>query len=169
METYHKNRLIFWILIFLVLVNLAALGTYFFFPRGQKAMVNCDEEMMSAGCLYQNQLDLTDEQAKQVDILSKAYMQVSGPIAEAIKSTRGEILDEISATAPDTTNLDQLSEELSRLQNQLQRENIKHYMALKEVCSPDQAMRLSNLYRQLYGCPMQGPGKGMQHRHRRGL
>ena len=168
METYRKNRFIFWILIFLVVVNLAALGTYFFFPREQKTMVTCDEDMMSAGCLYQNQLDLTDDQTKQVDLLSEAYMQASGPIAEAIKNTRGDILDELSTIAPDTMHLGQLSEKLSRLQSQLQRENIKHYMALKEVCSPDQAMRLSNLYRELYGCPMQGQGMGMQHRHRHG-
>jgi len=166
METYRKNRLLFWTLIFLIVVNLSAVATFFFFPRGPKPM-RCEDNIASPGCIYQTQLDLTDEQTKKVDSLSEDYQQISRPIADQIKNTREQMLEELSADKPDTLVLNELSRKLSQLQGRLQHENMKHYLALKEVCTPDQALRLSNLYRELYGCPMQGPGKGMQHRHKR--
>lgn len=166
METYHKNRLLFWVLIFLVIVNLAALGTYFFFPR-QQTVVTCKEGASTPGCVYQSRLDLTDEQARQVDLISEDYLKISRPIADEIKGIRGEILDELTVDQPDTSYLNELGSALAELQVQLQRKNIEHYMALKEVCNPEQAMRLSNLYRELYGCPMQGQGRGIKHKHRK--
>jgi len=164
METYHKNRLLFWVLIFLIIVNLAALGTYFFFPQ-QQTVVSCNESQMDPTCVYQTRLDLSEEQSKDVDRISEEYLAVSAPIADRIKNTRAGILDELSSDNPDTTRLNEYSSELALLQLRLQKENIKHYMALKEVCTPAQAMRLSNLYRELYGCPMQQQGRGMKHRH----
>ena len=166
METYHKNRLLFWVLIFLVIVNLAALGTYFFFPRPQ-IPVRCEETGMDAGCLYRTRLDLSHSQTGEVDRLSEEYTAVSGPIAEEIKTIRGLILDELSGDEPDTTALNRYSEALAELQAQLHKENIRHYMALKEVITPEQALRLSHLYRELYGCPMQDKERGVKHRHRR--
>jgi hypothetical protein len=165
METYHKNRLLFWVLIFLIIVNLAALGTYLFFP-GRQTIVSCEEAGMNPGCLYKTRLDLSESQSREVDRLSEEYTAVSGPIADEIKSIRGMILDELSGDDPDTTILNRHSVELAELQAQLQKENIKHYMALKEVITPEQALRLSNLYRELYGCPMQGAGRKFQHRHK---
>lgn len=164
METYHKNRWLFWVLIFLIIVNLAALGTYFFFPR-QQTVIACEEGAVTPGCVYQTRLDLTDEQAHQVDLISEDYLKTSRPIAHEIKSIRGSILDELTVDQPDTSYLNELSSALAELQGQLQRKNIEHYMALKEVCNPEQAMRLSNLYRELYGCPMQVQGRKFQHRH----
>jgi len=166
METYHKNRLLFWVLVFLVIVNLAALGTYFFFPR-QQTVVTCEEGAATPGCVYQSRLDLTDEQARQVDLISEDYLKLSRPIADEIKGIRGQILDELTVDQPDTSYLNELSSALAELQGQLQRKNIEHYLELKEVCNPEQAMRLSNLYRELYGCPMQQQGRGIQHKHRK--
>lgn len=166
MESLYKNRLLFWVLMFLIVVNLAALGTYFFYPRQQTGAL-CQEGSMGPGCVYQARLDLTDEQTREVDRISEEYQDISRPIAGEIKSVRGEILDELSSEAPDTALLTSFTGELSQLQAQLQRENVKHYMALKEVCTPEQALRLSNLYRELYGCPMHGQGRGAKHRHGR--
>ena len=164
MDTTKKNRLLFWLMIFLVAVNLAALATYFFFPSADKVS-SCGDASIHPGCLYRNQLGLSDEQASAVEVISEKYMEESTTLAVKIKSLRGEILDELSYPDPDTLQLYELTAKLVSLQAQLQKENIKHYLALKEVCTPEQAMRLSNLYRELYDCPMQ-QGNRMQQRHR---
>lgn len=162
---YHKNRLLFWILIFLIVVNLAALGAYLFYPV-KPSVVTCGDEGATPGCLYQARLDLTDEQTRQVDQISGEYLKVSGPLADSIKKLRGEILDELSVTDPDKSYLNDLTEELADIQVLLQKENIDHYLALKQVCTPEQAMRLANLYRELYGCPMHKSERKVKHRHR---
>ena len=167
MESIYKNRLLFWILIFLVVVNLSALATYFLFPQ-KPDVVACNNDNMAPGCALHAELNLTDDQIRLVDRINSDYQEVSQPISEKIKNARADILDELASNMPDTLNINQLSLEISKLQSQLHRENINHYLELKKVCNPDQAMRLSNLYRDLYGCPMQEQGKGMQHHRHRG-
>lgn len=165
MESLYKNRFLFWILIFLIVVNLSALATYFLFPK-RPAEVTCSSSAMEPGCALHAELNLTDDQIRLVDKINSEYKEVSKPISEEIKSKRAAILDELASDIPDTLNINQLSLEISKLQSQLHRENIRHYLELKKVCNTDQAMRLSNLYRELYGCPMQEQGRGMQHRYR---
>lgn len=166
MESIYKNRLLFWILIFLIIVNLSALATHFFFPKEQ-SVVACNDGSMHPGCALHAELNLTDDQISQVDKINSEYQENSRPISEKIKNKRAGILDELASDTPDTLNINQLSIDISVLQSQLHRENIMHYLELKKVCNPDQAMRLSNLYRELYGCPMNGQGKNLQrHRHK---
>jgi hypothetical protein len=162
MESIQKNRLLFWTLLFLILVNLSALATYFFFP-GKPAVVNCKDAAMGPGCALHTELNLTAEQIRLVDRINSDYQQVSGPISAKIKALRTGILDELASDMPDTLIIQQASLEISGLQSQLHNENIKHYLELKKVCTPEQARLLSNLYRDLYGCPMHEQGKGMRH------
>jgi Spy/CpxP family protein refolding chaperone len=167
METYHKNKALFWIMMFLILVNLSALATYFLFPR-KATVVNCAERTSGPGCALHAELDLTEVQLARVEVINTNYLEESGPVSEEIKDTRADVLDELALDEPDTLKLNQYSLELSQLQHQLHRQNMKHYMELKKVCTSDQAMRLSNLYRELYGCSMQGPGAAGKHQHRKG-
>jgi periplasmic protein CpxP/Spy len=167
METYHKNKVLFWVMIFLIVVNMAALATYFFFPH-KETVAGCADDCSAPGCVLHAELKLTEEQAVKVDVINDRYLGESGPVSEKIKNIRASVLDELSADVPDTLKLNEYSLELAQLQNQLHHQNIKHYLELKKVCNPDQAMRLSNLYRELYGCPMQGPGAGGKHMHRKG-
>lgn len=166
METAHKNRMLFWSLIFLIIVNVSALATYFFLP-GKQSQNLCSNDPDSPNCVLHEQLNLTGEQYELVDAINKDYQAISRPISTQIKDLRSSIVDELESREPDTALINELIEEISSLQMQLHRENINHYLDLKEVCDPDQALRLSNLYRELYGCPMhQGGKKQHQHRHR---
>jgi Spy/CpxP family protein refolding chaperone len=163
MESIQKNRLLFWTLLFLVVVNLSALATYFIFPK-KPAVAECSEDNMNPGCALHMELNLTDEQIRLVDGINSGYQQVSRPISEKIKTLRADILDELASDTPDTLIIQSVSLEISVLQSQLHNENIKHYLELKKICTPDQARLLSNLYRDLYGCPMHERGKEMKHR-----
>jgi Spy/CpxP family protein refolding chaperone len=162
MESLQKNRLLFWTLLFLVVVNLSALATYFLFPK-KPAIVACSDGPMQPGCALHMELNLTDEQIGQVDNINSAYQEVSRPVSEKIKELRAAILDELASDTPDTSAIQGISREISVLQSQLHNENIKHYLELKKVCTPEQARLLSNLYRDLYGCPMHEQGKEMRH------
>ena len=166
MESNQKNRLLTWLLVFLVVVNLAALATYFIFPQKQ-VNVNCAGDASSPGCVLHAELSLSEEQVRQVERINAGYRQVSGPVSTEIKELRGTVLDELASEMPDTLALERLATDISLLQGKLHRENIRHYLELKKACTPEQALRLSNLYREIYGCPMQGQGNEMhRHRHR---
>jgi len=165
MELYKKNRLLFWALIFLIVINLSALVSIFVFKKVQSPPV-CRESPSMSCSGFCEELKLSDNQSAKVEHINQEYRSHAEPLVSAIKEKRSEILDELNNTSPDTTLLNRVTIDLTVLQTRLQRENIKQYLELKSVCTPEQVQRLSALYRDLYGCPMKATGN--QHRHRGG-
>ncbi|MEI7723804.1 MAG: hypothetical protein WCK09_01800 [Bacteroidota bacterium] len=165
MNFFHKNRLIFWVLIILVVINISALVSFFFFTKTPETIACCPPETQQCSA-FRDELKLTAAQSLKVAEINKIYKASAEPIATAIKETRAAILTELEKEAPDSTHLNALVNQIALLQSNIQKENIKQYTNLKHVCTPDQANRLSALYRDLYGCPMQN-GQ-MNHRYRHG-
>jgi hypothetical protein len=167
MKAQNKNRLIFWILIFLVIMNLSALVTFFSFPRKTNE-VTCDAMQPQCGKAFKSELGLSQEQLQKVDLINSDYQATSSPIVNKIRNIRSDILDELSAEMPDTSYINQKSNELCDFQIQLQKANYTQFLELKKVCDAGQAKRLSALYRELYGCTGMRSGEGRMRRHRFG-
>ncbi|MEI6455891.1 MAG: periplasmic heavy metal sensor [bacterium] len=165
METYKKNRLLFWLLIVLVVINIAALASFFIYSKKSQEVTCKEQSGMSCTGLCK-ELNLTEIQGAKVEEINRNYVANAGVLSAGIKEMRASILDELNRETPDSVAINTLVKELSRQQGMLQHENIKQYLELKKVCTPEQAQQLSGLYRDLYGCPMQG--KGNMNRHRRG-
>lgn len=165
MEIYKKNRLLFWLLLFLIVINLTAVISFFFFV--QKAPSPACEADQNGKCnVFQQELNLSESQSVKVEEINAAYRSISEPLVAAIREKRAGIMNELESDQPDTAILSGYSMELSLLQNNMQKENIRQYLALKRICNPEQLQRLSSLYRDLYGCPAKE--KKMQHRYRHG-
>lgn len=167
MNPQDKNRLIFWILLFLVIVNLSAVIAFFAFNRHTET-VSCNAMQPQCGKAFECELGLSEEQVREVDVINSEYQSKSSPIVQAIRNIRSDILDELSSESPDTTYINEKSNELCDLQLQLQQANFTQFLGLKKVCDPDQAKRLSALYKELYGCAGMGNRDGGMHRHKPG-
>jgi hypothetical protein len=165
MNFFHNNRLIFWVLIILVVINISALVSFFLFTKPHAPVACCSPEEQQCNA-FRDELKLSASQTLQVEEINKNYKESAGPIVTAIKEARAAILTELEKEAPDTLHLNALTDQLALLQMKIQKENINQYRALKHVCTTDQALRLSALYRDLYGCPMQN-GQ-VKHRYRHG-
>jgi len=165
MNFFNRTKITFWVMIVLIVINIAALISYFYFSRPACETPGCENSNGSGNAL-QTALGLTDEQSAKVATINETYQQTAGPVSAAIKETRGAILTEMEKENPDPAAINTLIRNLSELQIKLQQENIRQYMELKKVCNSEQAQKLSAFYRELYGCPMKG--KQMQQRHRHG-
>lgn len=165
MNFYYKNKLLVWVLIFLVVVNIAALGSFFLFSKSQESRSCCSPEEQQCNA-FRNELNLSAGQEVKVTAINRRYKEAAEPVALAIKEVRAAILTELEKEQPDTMQLNAMTDRLTHLQVTIQKENIKQYSELKRVCTPEQAQMLSALYRDLYGCPAQD-GR-MQHRYRHG-
>jgi len=167
MNSLNKNRLIFWVLLFLIIVNLSALVTFFAFGRNTEK-VACDAMQPKCGQAFECELGLSKEQVRKVDLINAEYQAVSGPIVEEIRNIRSDILDELSSEIPDTSYINEKSSDLCEFQLNLQKANFTQFLELKKVCDPEQAQRLSALYRELYGCSKMAGSEGKMHRHMSG-
>jgi len=169
MNFFNKNRLIFWLLLFLVVINITALVTFILFYSGQK---KAESENVGAQSfkVFQKELSLTPVQSEKVCSINAQHRAMSEPIASQLKEKRSELLEELSTENPDTILLRKYAEEIGDLQKDLQMASIRQYLDLKSVCDSCQCQRLSSFYFQLYGSKGSGKGMGkqMQHRNRHG-
>lgn len=172
MNLFNNNRIVFWILIFLVLINITALATYFIYMR-KPANEPVPGSGFKQGIALRQELSLTPDQSIKVNEINAAYKASSQPIVAAIKEKKADLLEELSKENTDNNLLAKLADEVVTEQKQLQMANIKQFLDLKKVCTPEQTQRLSQIYSELYGCENKGmgrgqgkgQGKGMRHRY----
>ena len=169
MNFFNKNRLIFWLLLFLVVINISALVTFLLFYSGQKQQ-SAENAGENSFRIFQKELSLTPIQSEKVCSINARHRARSEPIVSELKEKRSELLEELSMEHPDTLLLRKFAEEIGDLQKELQLASIRQYLDLKVVCDSCQCRKLSSLYFQLYGSqgPRKGMGKQMQHRNRHG-
>ncbi|MCX6250903.1 MAG: periplasmic heavy metal sensor [Bacteroidetes bacterium] len=171
MNFFSKNRLVFWLLIFLVVINLTVLITFLVF---YSHISNSSDQQLreNPGIALQKELSLSPEQSEKVEVIQSDYRNSTDPITANIRNYRAQLLEELAKNEPDTNLINKCMEEISFFQKQMQMASIRQYMALKEICTPVQCQRLSSLYFELYGCQGKGKGmgqgKGMMHQYRRG-
>jgi Spy/CpxP family protein refolding chaperone len=172
MNFFSKNRLVFWLMIFLVVVNISAFITFIVFFLRNPAP-SAQDRQGNPGNSFRHELSLSPSQSGKVNSILADYRTATEPVAADIRDYRAQILGELAKEKPDTALLNSISEEVCQLQKQLQKASVKQYMALKEICNPEQCKKLSALYYEMYGCQgqckaMMGKGKGMMHRNRSG-
>ena len=169
MNFFNKNRLIFWLLVILVVINISALVTFFLYYQGQKKQ-GIENPADNTFRTFQRELSLTPEQSGKVNSINARYRSLSGPISTELKAKRSALLEELASDDPDTFLLNKYAEEIGILQKEIQKAAIRQYLELKVVCDSHQCRKLSQFYFQLYGGkePGTGHGKRMQNRFRHG-
>jgi Spy/CpxP family protein refolding chaperone len=171
MNYFSKNKVITWVLVFLVIVLLTALISLIIFFTGKSNSLN-QPTSENTGRRFNQELSLTPAQSGKVDAILNDYRNATGPISNNIRVYRTRLLEELATNNPDTNLINKHLEEICNLQKQMQKASVKQYMALKQICTPTQCERLSSLYFELYGFQLQGKGmgkgKGMMHQYRRG-
>lgn len=169
MNFFNKNRLTFWLLLILVIINISALLTFFLYFHGQDKQVSgsASDNTFRA---FQRELSLTPEQSGQVASINTRYREISDPVSAALREKRSALLTELASDHPDTLLLNKYADEIAVLQKELQKASVRQYLDLKSVCDSHQCRKLSSFYFRLYGGkePGMGQGKRMQYRHRHG-
>jgi len=173
MNSIKNNNTIFWVLIFLVVINISALATYFIYTR-KPVVQPIQPTELKQGISLEQKLGLLPDQTLKVNKINNKYQASSEPIVAAIRDKKSLLLEELSKENSDTSILIKLVEDITNEQKNLQQANIKQFLDLKKVCTPEQTQKLSQIYSELYGCNNngkgkgQGQGKGMKHRYRHG-
>jgi Spy/CpxP family protein refolding chaperone len=171
MNYFSKNKVILWVLVFLVVMLVTALTSVIIFYTSRSDSMN-QPTSENTGKRFNQELSLTPAQSGKVDEILRDYRTATEPVSSNIRVYRMQLLEELARTNPDTSLINKHLEDISNLQKQMQKASVKQYMALKQICTPMQCERLSSLYFELYGFQGQGKGvgksKGMMHQYRRG-
>ena len=106
---------------------------------GQQGMRNAPGPMGRAmGPQFMQQLNLTDQQQKEIgDLRTEMAKQAIAQQAK-IKTARLELVELFRADTPDKSAIDAKVDEISRLQTQMRQARIDHWFAVNKLLNADQ-------------------------------
>ncbi len=142
MDYFTKNKMLFWCVIVLVILNIATISSIWLKkapsskspagpggkPDGQKIMAE--------------QLGLSTEQAEQFEQIRNEHFMRTRPLQRQMHEIRLEILDEMFAAEPDEVIIADLLKELNDSQSQFEECLFTHFQELKDACTPEQTEEL---------------------------
>ncbi|MFO7938129.1 MAG: periplasmic heavy metal sensor [Bacteroidales bacterium] len=175
MKASNKRTLIITGIIFITVINLAALGTQlyrsYFQPRVSNRAERADfrPEHMHDGFHRQfiEQMDFSEKQAGAFRTIMRKTFQESRPVIDQLHLKRRELLTVLSGEVVDTVNVNFLAEEIGRLHAELKKISASHYMELRKLCTPQQQEQLLQFYDKMIPQQPRGERRGRNWQHRR--
>ena len=140
MNYFTKNKMLFWCVAVLVILNVATL-TSFWMKRPPERIRN-QPGRVDGQKLMAERLQLTDEQARQVERIRREHFQRSRPLQDEMHGIRLDLLDELFAADPDPAAMEQMLKDLENKQGQFEAGLYRHFEQLRDVCDPQQAQEL---------------------------
>ncbi len=145
-----------WIILTLVLVNIATLATVWLHPRPPRPPQDLAR-------LWQRELRLSDEQAGQVRALIDEHRAGATPLFDRMAATKHRMLLALDDTPPDTALARQLADTSAVIQRELDLRLQQHFLALRAVCTPEQFEKLNRIFLETLRAGAPGPRGGLHH------
>jgi Spy/CpxP family protein refolding chaperone len=139
-----KIKNVFVGLIFLAVINVAALITIGHHYIGQRNETPCFQEKGHCS-LLQKKLDLTKKQATELSTFQKAFQKKAEPLQKILNS-KGELLVRLlTEQDTDPVQIDSVMLEINSTQLKLQREVVRHLLLEKDIFTEEQKEIFFNL------------------------
>jgi Spy/CpxP family protein refolding chaperone len=159
MTIFTQQRITAWIIGLLLILNILSVGTLWFFQfRRQPPPPEIGPGPVQH--FLEAELQLTQEQAQQFARLRQEHSQAAKALNDAGHQLKGTLLNEVFTDAPDVEKVTRLAEEIGQKQTELELLLFQHFLALKSLCSPEQADRLQSLIHEIVPPPGSPPPPG---------
>jgi len=156
MKTYFtKYRILIWLIIILLVVNISAITTIFLGPglRDKKDARlfhrRTEMRMHHDGRFFEKSLNLSEEQHLQFKASRHKFFTEAKKIADQMHNKRVEFIDELSSVKPDTIKLQELANEIGMLHSKLKYQTYKHYLEMKNICTKEQEEKLTRIFKSM--------------------
>ncbi len=148
MDYFTKNKILFWCVVALAILNIATLASFWMGRPGAR-----NHQLPDGGGdgqkIMQEKLSLSDEQAQQFERIRNEHFKRTRPLQDDMHKMRLDLLNEIFATKPDETRIQNLLIKLENKQIQFEKNLFKHFEELKEACNEQQVEELGIMLKNL--------------------
>lgn len=171
MNFFTKYRIIAWILAGLLILAMSALGSVIYHVWLRTEVVTEVQTCSSTCRMMTVEIGFDDSQNTALHGILEEHRDTSEILLAALEKNRIALMEELRNELPDTTKIRLLAWDIGRNQASLTALAAAQYLKIRSICSPEQRIKLSDIYCDLFGCPRLGikPGEDNgQHRHRFG-
>ena len=161
MEGKKRNRLLFWALIILVVINLSALGTIIYqnyfsrscpFPQPLVGAQTSEPNLEHFHHFMHQRLNLSDQQEETLKKLDTRHFEATRIILDSLQQLRGLMLNELERDRMDTVLLDSYAQKVGLLHCNLKRITTAYFIGIKAMCTPDQNKKLNLFFSKMRSC-----------------
>ncbi len=169
MEAMNKTKILIWIIVILVVINLVAVisGLIFSAERRNINTIRTDIPYNQRADFFRGELGLTPDQRKSFMNFNREFNQKARGITEKMNSLRVRMIEEMAAPDPDRVELDSICVGIGHLHTELKRATVDYYLQMKSVCDNKQQGLLNQLFERMinYGeGDRMGPGRNSPNR-----
>jgi Spy/CpxP family protein refolding chaperone len=163
MNFLQQKRVLLWIIAVLLVFNISTGITILYHVIGGKS-TQADNTQID---FLQKELNLNPDQTSGLGRIRSQFSRLSQPVTDKIIGLRSELVDEMGKSHPDTIRISELADKLGELQGNLTYQIATRYIGIREICTPEQALKLNSSYQYLFGLENQPQqrGKGFRYRH----
>jgi Spy/CpxP family protein refolding chaperone len=149
--TYNKCSVLKWILAIIVAINLSMGVSYLYHRQSAKNEPQVEANIpdvpdMQRTRFFREQLNLNSGQVVKFRDLNRDFNRSAWQIQHQLSALRIEMIHEMGNNQPDKHKLDEISNDIGILHTRLKNETIQFYLAMKEICSEEQAEKLNALF-----------------------
>jgi Spy/CpxP family protein refolding chaperone len=137
MDFFTKNKLLFWCVMVLMLLNVLTLASVWL-HRPPVPFGGMHQGRISGLEIMQKQLGLSKEQSRQIERIRNEHFARTDPILDEMRKIRLDVLDEVFASEPNRAKTNEYIEELGKKQIQFETKLYNHFAELKQACTPGQ-------------------------------
>ena len=144
MDFFTKNRVLVWCVGVLVLLNMVTLGL-FWLGRPPLGLPGGPGERLGGQHIMEEQLQLSDEQARQFEQIRAKHFQRTIPLQDQMHRIRLDLLDEVFAAEPNDATIQDLTVQIGQRQTRFERDLFVHFRELKAACDDRQIAELRGM------------------------
>lgn len=179
----RTNKILWWVIILLVILNLTTIGTILFSNRnssGDNIAIVLDENRQNplTGRFFRQTLLFSDTQMGLFREANQIFQHAAHDLIYEMDSLKYEMFTELNSPSPDRTRLNELSDHVGSHHAELKKITNDFYLKLRSVCDSTQCARLQQEFQPLFrnGTINQGrgyhwndsTGSGRKYRHLNG-
>ncbi|TNE69299.1 MAG: periplasmic heavy metal sensor [Bacteroidetes bacterium] len=142
-----------WVILALIVVNLATLATVWLGPRRAGPPPPLVE-------MWKQELGLNDQQTAHFREQTRLHRQAVQPLFRQMAEHKKHMIQVLSVPEPDTVRARQLADSTAFVQHQLDLRLQEYYLALRLACSPAQVAELNRIFLQTLHPGPAGPHHG---------
>ncbi len=154
MKLFTNIQVWIWVLTTLLVINMAITGSILWhqhrrpdFPSAlhdQQRMTERKNHPMGSK-QWKERMKFTPEQWQKLEAGRNDFFRISEPIVKMLDENQQALFIELNKESPDMLWLDSLAEESGFLHTQLRKESVRHLISVKEITTPEQYEKMSEM------------------------
>lgn len=175
MKREIKFKILYWAVIFLALLNISTIVTFFIssknsIPEEDSIIIDPESSPLS-GSYVRSELNFDQAQLDFYRVQSREFRHKANGTINSLNLYKNKLSQEIDKESPNREKTKIYSDSIGIAHANLKEITTDFYINLRQICTPEQATKLAKIFRPLFSDnpKMQGAGAGKGNRRNRGI